>query len=344
MKLSTASIIAKAAKWGAGFISAVLLLAFVPATAQTAPENQKTSENRYIGFVDGSPIPHAPQVDSPVFGRSMSRPPNILRMFIGEPISGANAPDLSSSFDPFAGVERKVKDIFFANHGSFVFNVVAAVGESSLFYPGVYGDPSNPWFNVFLGYYQIDVKKSEWGRPFGYESADQVHSHVHVDDLLRLGKADWNYFSNWLYGVPEHAILPYNDLKPPSFYKPQVNITNVGSKSFHAVSLSNVTVVSAYESDTPGADKLVKNTDFWFFWHEAFGLPGGKKGFDTSFIPTTMKAKFYMAYFESEEYYHTVMFGGVANQERKDADILLDVELGALRDVITSHYYNLGWN
>lgn len=92
---------------------------------------------------------------------------------------------------------------------------------------GLYGDPRSRWFNVFLGYYQLDVLANAASSPFGYDT----NGDVVKDQVLRIGKSDWNYFSNWMYGVPESAILPNNTLQGATVDVKKRGIT-IGNKAW----------------------------------------------------------------------------------------------------------------
>ena len=69
-----------------------------------------------------------------------------------------------------AGVGQLVDSTFFKDSPKLVFNVAFSCADSNPFKPGAYGDPHSIWFNVFFGYYEIDVAQKAWGRPFGYEA------------------------------------------------------------------------------------------------------------------------------------------------------------------------------
>ena len=157
-----------------------------------------------VGEIGGSLEFVEPVVDDPRYGRSQLCTPAILRLHVD---AGRRA---------ISDAGRLVKETLFAEHGPFVFNTVACVGAADDAGRGAYPNPDSIWFNVFFGCYQIDAPKSDWSRPFGYVSADGAASKIEFDDVTRLGEADWNFFSNWMYGVPREAIDPYNVVDPVS--------------------------------------------------------------------------------------------------------------------------------
>ena len=161
-----------------------------------------------IGEVGGDRLAHPPRISHPRFGRSMSWVPTIARFRV------------DTANRAVTNVGSIVKPKFFPHLPDFVFNVCFAVGHPSLRAPQLpdlpplsfpYGDPTSIWFNVFVGYYQLDAPKSGWTRPFAYvPGSDAKFTRIEFDDIVRLGKADWNYFSNYLYGVPADCIEPFD--------------------------------------------------------------------------------------------------------------------------------------
>ena len=274
------------------------------------------------GVVGRSPVPDPPAVDDARFGKSRPTATGVTRLFVGD------EPRLLTD------VGRKAQKRLWARYpGGFVFNTVACVGS--------YVDPDSPWFNVFLGYYQIDVAKKEWGRPFGYRSADGIASQVEFEDIVRLGKTDWNWFSNWMYGVPEEEVLPCDDVDMGAVSCAQSDAGTVGASRWHYTKVGNVDFVSAYESDAPGAARLVDNTLLSPTWRLSYGEPAPRPGHTVSFPATRLDAELYIAYWEDATDFHTVMFGGTA-PVGADPDFLA-VQMRAAEDVMARTYPTLGF-
>jgi phospholipase C len=239
-------------------------------------------------------------------------------------------------------VGSRVKDVMFPDpYPPFVFNAVAAVGAFDEDGPQCYANPESPWFNVFLGYYQLDCAKDRWDRPFGFHTAQGIESEPAFDDLVRLGKADWNFFSNWDYGVPERFLLPHcsPDYSPADAV--DGGLVEVGPRSWRRVELHNVEVASCYESDHPSAERLVANTPMTGVFRKGFGYPSPRPGRPVSFVPQTLDAVLHMAYFEDAESYHTLIFGGTAHAGQDRA--LLDAEVAATLAVIADQYAHRGF-
>jgi hypothetical protein len=282
-----------------------------------------------VGEIGGSPVVPEPVVDDAQFGRSQLCTPAVLRIFVDE------------RDRLIADVGQIVKQRMFPDHPPFTFNTVACVGGVKEGAPGLYSDPDSIWFNIFFGYYQLDAAKAEWSRPFGYRSADGIESEIEAEDVVRLGKSDWNWFSNWMYGVPLDSVLPYSD---PGMGSVGVEIAapeRIGDSTWHALTLRGVEVASTYESEARGAVRLVQNTIIDEVWRRAFGLPNPRDDHAESFIPTQIDAQIRMAYWEEEDAYHTVIFGGTAPVGAEPT--FLAVQMDAVDAVIERSYPGLGF-
>jgi phospholipase C len=283
-----------------------------------------------IGEIGGRTDVYPPVVHDPVYGSSQNCTGTILRVHVDDVVR-----DLCP-------VGSKVKSVMFpAPYPPFVFNAVAAVGAHGEDGPQAYGNPHSPWFNVFLGYYQLDCRKDEWDRPFGFVSAAGADSAPHVEDLARLGKADWNFFSNWDYGVPEDVCRKYCgvDLRPDDHV--DGGLVEVAGRRWHRFELRNVEVVTAYESDVPGARRLVSNTLTTPITRQSYGPPCPSPDFPSSFFPKKLDGVFHMAYVDDGEYWRTLIFGGTAHAGEDRA--LLDAEVAATLAVIADQYAEFGF-
>lgn len=248
-----------------------------------------------------------------------------------------------------AGVGQKVDSVFFKEKPRLLFNVSFACGKPrGLFRTGVYGDPRSIWFNVFFGYYEIDVDKEEWGRPFGYEANG---TDIHWDDIIRIGKSDWNYFSNWVYGVPDQAIDPTNALHPPPTTR-SLGRHTVGAKQWDQVVIDDALVVSAYASGRKGQPKLVERELWSLLWRTSYGFPINQPVVEQpDFFAVPMKANLYMCWREKKRdndlgktSYQTFLFGGTINQwysqqspeKKRENEAFLEEQLAAVRRVMVS--------
>jgi hypothetical protein len=295
-----------------------------------------------VGDIDNRFASPEVQLRDPRFGESQGLP------FVMEiPVDTDDTPP--------AGVGKKVDDVFFQHRHKLLFNVSFACGKpQGLWRRGVYGDPRSIWFNVFFGYYEIDVEQAAWGRPFGYEADGKT---VHWDDVLRIGKSDWNYFSNWMYGVPDAAIDRTNQpLRGPHTTTTHHGRTPINGRHWDVLELSGVDVVSAYDDGSGG---LVDRELWSFLWRASYGFPLGKKVVDEpSFFSVPMKAKLYMAWREAPAdndlgapAFQTFLFGGTINQRYSSTsaeqaainEAFLQAQIDAVVRVMKADFSDLGF-
>lgn len=284
-----------------------------------------------LGAVGGQIEAHPPQINDATHGNSASIVPTITRIPV-DTVERIGTP-----------VGKLVKQALFPATPNFVFNVCFAVGPFEPFLPGAYGDPTSIWFNVFAGYYQIDCPKPSWDRPFGYTLGPSGATPA-FDDLVLIGKADWNYFSNWMYGVPLDQVQPY-DKPDPGVVCRSLGRRTVGQTQWDLVDIDGFSAVSAYQSEAAGAAQLVDNTPLTPLWRVTYGEPQGQPGHDQSFVGTSMHAQLLMAYSEDATAYHTYLFGGTVNKAfdpTQNASFLAE-QMAACRAVIAEHYPTLGF-
>jgi hypothetical protein len=291
-----------------------------------------------VGEIDNRFFVNQVKVDDPRFGESGS-PPSVLEIVVDD-----------RSISP-GGVGRLVKRHFFPTEGKLVFNVAFSCGKPTLC-RGRYADPASIWFNVFFGYYQIDVPRSTWTRPFGYEPAVDGRATLRPLDILKIGKADWNYFSNYMYGVPEAAIVPYNGIDASKVKVEQHARVRIGKSYWDHLSLDGVEVVSAYVSERDG-QKLVMTDHVWTpIWRSLFGPSEPSDAYPKSFIPTHMRAEIYLSWVERhdrdlrERAYSTLIFGATVNADYPDQaenEAFMQAQLAAVRRVIEKSYATSGF-
>jgi hypothetical protein len=302
----------------------------------------------HAGVIDNKLFQHIPIVDLGKKGKSES-PPIALRIRVADDVDTKAFP---------GGIGKIVKERNFPKseypHG-FTFNVsFGCAGGVGLKRISEYSDPESIWYNVFFGYYEIDVKKSEWGRPFGYQWKKGAQGRtyndveIHVDDIIRIGKSDWNHFSNQLYGVPDKYIAPLETqeamekaiTKAKKEYKPADRVP-IGGGAWDVVGMSEVEVVGSF----PGMEKFEDLDPFvGTGWRLVFGEPDPSKLKTLAqkhkpFAPTLMSGKFYMSYVEDKDSYRTFMFGGTINnafdgEKNPTNQEFLELQLKELRSVI----------
>jgi hypothetical protein len=299
------------------------------------------------GDIDGHSW--APPVDvrgGRAFGDSMTVPA-ILEIRVDGTRGTTNPPALAP-----------VATRLFPGYAPFIFNVSFACGRARAFRPGIYGDPRSPWFNVFVGYYQIDVARSAWNRPFGYRPAPGGGFEPEVADLARLGEADWNYFSNYMYGVPLDVVEATDRPEAQFTVLPQVEIAGHRWDQLEATGMK---VVSSYLA-ADDRRRLVDNDKLLSgVWRCVFGEPFRDRrpaAPPASFFPTPMRARLYACYTADEHdrdlrepVYRTLIFGGTVNEwwGAHDPDgaarnaAFLDLQMQTIRSLIARRFAHLGF-
>lgn len=282
-----------------------------------------------VGRVAGSTAVHVPTIDDDQWGRSLPCSPVILRVFVD---------DAKRLLAP-AG--QRAKRALFPQHPPFVFNTVACVGCDPGDDERRYNDPDSHWFNVFFGYYQIDCPKQLWSRPFGYRSASGAESVIVADDILRIGLADWNWFSNWMYGLPSDVALAYSSPETSRATVGDQELHQIGAKWWHRVRLNDVDVASCHEGPGDGARRLVHNSPLDLIWRRSFGPSCPRRQWPSSFPPTRLLAVCELCYWEDDEEFHTVFFGATAQAETDPG--FIQTQLSALHAIIETDYPGLGF-
>jgi hypothetical protein len=104
-------------------------------------------------------------------------------------------------------------------------------------------------------------------------------------------------------------------------------------------------VVTGYESNPPGAAQLMDNSILSPSWRKAFGLPNPQANWPVSFVGKRLWTESHMAYYEDDDAYHTLIFGGSGpgDGDLDRAKRFLQVQLAAVEDVIARNYPTLGF-
>src|SRR4051812_44407000 len=143
-----------------------------------------------LGAINGSYLRAPPCIDDPRIGRSHGLP-IALEFRIGEDSAGFPG-----------GIGRIVHRALLPDAPDFSVHIKFACAKPDLLGRSDFANPSSIWYNVFVGYYQVEVDQEEWGRPFGYDLDADGNGTLRLEEVARLAQADWNYLSNQLYGVP----------------------------------------------------------------------------------------------------------------------------------------------
>jgi hypothetical protein len=235
-------------------------------------------------------------------------------------------------------IGRKVDAVFFPHDPPIVFNVCFSCAKPSLLRGGDYANPESHWFNVFFGYYEIDVRCSEWSRPFGFKQEGSLE--LELGDLVRIGKSDWNYFSNYVYGVPGEECAKHDAIPSDVVHRIVDPKVRIGRHDYVEAEIEGVEVVSGYRSGRDGKKLLNNNGVFSPLWRAVFGRPKKRAAFPDSFIPTSMRMRFFARHERGHdedlggEAFKTFIYGGTINLGYRgpvDNDAFLAAQMDAVR-------------
>jgi len=257
-----------------------------------------------VGEFEGRFIVDPPKLATEEFGQA-SKSPGLLEIYV------------SSEKQWPLDIGRTVNDRYFPDDPPIVFNVCFCCAKPTLLRGGDYANPESHWFNVFFGFYEIDVPVSRWDHPFGFEAFGS--ENLRFDELERIGKSDWNYFSNHVYGVPLAVCDRYKDIsdRVKTWQNPAPVV--IGDKRFTEGMVEDMEVVSGYVSGKDGQKLGYPCGIFSPLWRTVFGRPRRSPLFPTSFVPTRMKMRFLTRHTKGpdedlgEEAYKTFIYGGTAN-------------------------------
>jgi hypothetical protein len=276
--------------------------------------------------------------------RFFVEPPRLLTDRFGESTHLPIVLEIYVGHDPPKplAVGETVHARFFEGRKPVVFNVSFSCAKPSLLRGGDYANPESIWFNVFFGFYEIDVRCAEWGRPFGFKAATAGCLDLEYDDLLRIGKSDWNYFSNWVYGVPDGECRKHDTVPGGAVVRPQ-KVVSIGGRDYAEGEVEGLEVVSGYASGKDGKRLLNNVRGLSPLWRAAFGRPKAKPGHDESFVGTKMRMRFWARWEEGDDLdlgcraYKTFMYGGSINTGYADPAenaAFLDAQMDAVRRAI----------
>lgn len=230
------------------------------------------------------------------------------------------------------GIGRRAHAAHFADAPPLVVKVQFACAGAGLARRGPYPDPSSPWHNVFFGAYEVRVDAEAWGRPFAFEAA-APEAAPRGEDVVRLGKADWNDLSNGLYGVPRAAAAPHDALGPASWREePAIQVRDA---AWRTVSFTDASAVSAWRNPDDGATWDPASGAVGVLWRLVFGHPPrGARSTRPSFAATRHGGRFWLRWVRCRSRitgrpcFRTFVAGAVVREDHPD-DALRERILGA---------------
>jgi hypothetical protein len=276
-----------------------------------------------VGSIDGSVRAHPPTVNHPTLGRSSSRVPTVVRFKVDD------------KHRPPAGVGRLTKQTLFAELPPFTCNVAFACGPIHR-NVGTYADPSSPWFNIFTGVYEVVAERTLWPHPFGYHH-DRRPQPEHV---IRLGVADWTYFSAHLYGVALADIDnrdPLHGVRCSTTPHPMPDpLTRWDLLEIEGVRIPDPAQAQRFwtRGQLPHVWRGV--------WQIALGLPPPDNG---PTRPSVMRARVLMCTRSDARNHRTLVLGATADTNHPNAALtnsLLETQFHAIEQLARTRYNNYG--
>lgn len=281
-----------------------------------------------VAQINDKIILNVPKVDDPKIGKSKSAP-FALRINVGPNATGFPA-----------GIGKVVHNALFSAYPRFVFKVAFAAAETDLLGRGNYANPASIWYNVFFGFYEIVVPAKAWGRPFGYADATSS-AKVRFEDIVRIGKADWNHFSNELYGVPAAAIRAFDAVDMSRIETPPVERRKVGARKWDLVNLNGLSVVGPARSTRDGKGFVDRSAIVGKLWRYVFGTSAPTSKVRKSFAETKMRGRFYISFKADNEggeaVYKTWMFGGTVNEgypDKAENERFLGLQMRSIEEIM----------
>jgi hypothetical protein len=277
-----------------------------------------------LGAINGSYLRAPPRVDDPLIGRSGGLP-IALEFRIGASSTGFPG-----------GIGQIVHHALFPGTPDFSIHIKFACAKPSLLGRSDFANPRSIWYNVFIGYYQVEVDQEAWGRPFGYDLGADGKGTLRPDEMASLVRADWNHLSNHLYGVPAQAI---SAVRARGLEGVETDYQGRARKegwdgAFDVLELGNLEVVGPY-SARGGADYVNLGPLVGPLWRRTFGTHPGRLG-DVSFAPCLMRMRAYICFKSTQDaagrpVYQTFVFGGSINQQHDRIDAAENARFLALQ-------------
>jgi hypothetical protein len=277
-----------------------------------------------LGAINGSYLRAPPRIDDPRIGRS-SGLPIALEFRIGEDSVGFPG-----------GIGRIVHRELFPGAPDFSVHIKFACAKPDFLGRSDFANPRSIWYNVFVGYYQVEVDQEEWGRPFGYDLDADGDATPRLEEMARLVRADWNHLSNQLYGVPAHAVAAVNAFGLEDLHREyQGRVRKEGwDGAFDLIEFENLAVVGPH-STHGGADYVNLGLIVGPLWRRTFGTHREPVG-DASFAPCLLRMRAYLCFKSTRDaagrrVYQTFVFGGSINHRHDQIDAAENARFLALQ-------------
>jgi hypothetical protein len=212
-------------------------------------------------------------------------------------------------------VGRLAHRSLFPSYLGLVVRVRFSVPRPNRAWVGAYSDPTSPLFNSFFGNYEVEWSKTH-SRPFGFHS----NGSILMDEVARLGSADWGFFSAHCFGGRVATEL-LNGSSTPSPGRPLIVEGSEPFKEFDVLKTMPTACTSPLRFPNP----------FQLMWKATFGLrPSAWE--EVSSI--RMRSSGIIGFFETSSSFRTIVIGG-ALRDDVFTDVLADSLLTQYRTFLS---------
>jgi len=224
-----------------------------------------------------------------------------------------------------AGVGRLAARSLFpaARFPRFTVRTFSAFARPSRGRPGGWADPAAPLYALRFGAWEVEAEAALWRQPFGYRDDGRLDPET----LVRLVKADWNYFTAYAWGVPLDAVAACDRLEGAAIHVAQGGRVRVGERGWDRLLLDGVDV-AAPGLGQDGRRPVAPDALVAALWRFGLGVaPPAAVG--PSFAPVRLRLRLRISHRSSVDedrgrLHHTAILFAAARDDDPGAEALLD--------------------
>lgn len=198
--------------------------------------------------------------------------------------------NISDSGGSTFNIGQIVKFELFKDHSEFKTKVAITSSKPKGNY-SEFLNPKSEWFNVLLILGKVEV---EWkDRPFGFTE----NLEVNKEDIYLYSKAVWNYFVNYIYGIPISECVKYNDIEDEHIQMISRKIT-IGNYDYIELDVVNLGTICGYSSWVSGGkgNYVVNDVILTPLWRRIFGKAKPRKSVMGMFEKCYMRLRIYLRF------------------------------------------------
>jgi hypothetical protein len=221
------------------------------------------------------------------------------------------------------------KEQIFKDYPKLILNINATSAKPNEDGISDYPNPQSHWFNVFLGFYEIDT---DGEAPFGFTKGGDIN----MADIIKIGKFDWNIITGYSYGIPYDVCIQQCKLTGREKVKLINQSVMIGKKEYVEVELTELEAVSPY----PAHEELLDNVSYGEDFRKAWGVHGYVEGYEEPFMVTRIKSRLYIRWFQEYDTdmgkvcFKTIVAGGTINMDYPDEEFneeFLEFQMSEMR-------------